>query len=443
EALIEGVKEDLLIVKPSPEIYSMSALYNLFKTQSLSLSQKDRLRLAQWEKETELVSFSDAETERFESSFYHKLNRGSFALLLKNHLERLHVISSGIGHWVFVNQNILTKDTDSANEIVELIKKHRIRLNQLKSVIKSTLDGSIQQINRELRKDIDRYFDVRSGNVIHDIVEFIKNYAIPYPKYEDQIKTSGFSNTLYLIFQEFKQALDSYMAESVNPEIIRFIRNKEEHIHDYLESITDPFDVILRDAMVEYNGMMENLEINPFFEAQKSVDLPNIDSVKAATGLTLPPAVANMRYTAKMKTEATMRFGFYKLFNIFKKLLKKPIHSSNEGEMLALKDTILRMKRETEKSVISHFKDYQENLKFQYIYKLVAALSNSLYESLLDRFEIYTSDLSNLVKQVNTQMIDKEKMNESLKMMARSCKETDKKINSIRKKLETMGPIES
>jgi GTPase SAR1 family protein len=443
KALIEGAKEDLLMIKPSPEIYSMSALYNLFRTLPLSLSQKDRLRLAQWEKETEIVSFSNAETERFETSFYDKLTRGSYTLLLKNHLERLHVISSGIGHWVFVNQNILTKDAVGANEIIEHIKKHRMRMNQIKSVIKSTLNGSIQQINRELRTDIDRYFDARSGNVIHDIVEFIKNYAIPYPQHKERIKTSGFSNTLYLIFQEFKHTIDTFMTETVNPEIIRFVRNKEAQIHNHLMSITDPFDVIVQDAIVEYNGMMSNLGINPFYETPKRIDLPDIGAIKAATGLTLPPAVAHMRYTAKMKTEATMRFGLYRVVNIFKKILKKPIQTNNEGEILALKDGVLYMKRETKKSVLSHFKDYQENMKFQYIYKLVDALSNSLYESLLDRFEIYASDLSNLVEQINNKMIDREQVTESLKMLALSCSETGEKINDIRKKIEAMGYIES
>jgi Glu-tRNA(Gln) amidotransferase subunit E-like FAD-binding protein len=101
------------------------------------------------------------------------------------------------------------------------------------------------------------------------------------------------------------------------------------------------------------------------------------------------------------------------------------------------------MKRETEKSIISHFKDYQENIKFQYTYKLVDALSNSLYESLLDRFEIYTSDLSNLVSQINNKMIDREEMAELLKMMALSCNETDEKINDIREKIESLRPIES
>ncbi|MDH3955436.1 MAG: hypothetical protein OET81_01975, partial [Desulfobacteraceae bacterium] len=338
--------------------------------------------------------------------------------------------------------NILTRNTDSANEIVENVKKHQIRINQIKSVIKSTLDGSIQQIKGELKLEIDRYFDIRSGNVIRDIAEFIKSYSIPYQQYEDDIKTSGFSNTLYMIFQEFKQAFDTFMAETINPEVIRFVRKQEARIHEYLESIAGPFDVMVQDSIDTYNGMMGKLGINRSNENIKKIDLPDIGTIKSITGLTLPSVAAYMRYTAKMKTEATMRLGLYKVVNIFKRLLKKPIQEKNEGEMLALRDGVLRVKSEMEKSVISHFKDYQENIKFQYIYKLVEAESNSLYETLLDRFQVYGADLSSIVDLINNKMIDKEQTSEMMKIMAFNCSEMGKKINGLREKIETIDSVD-
>jgi len=437
-ALIEKVKEELMIITPSPEIYSLSALFNLFKAQNGTLLQKDRLRLEQWEGEKELSAFSDSETTRFEASFYNKLTRGSHGLLLKNHIERLHIMTSGLQHWVSFNQNILTRNTDNANEIVEHVKEHQIRMNQIKSVIKSTLDGSIQQIKRELKLEIDRYFDIQSGNVIRDIAEFIKSYSIVYQQYEDGIKTSGFSNTLYMIFQEFKQSFDTFMAEIINPEVISFVRKQEARIHEHLESIIGPFDIMVQEAIATYNRMMGKLGINHSNEDIKNIELPDISTIKSIAGLTLPPVAAYMRYTAKMKTEATMRLGLYKVINIFKKLLKKPIQGKNEGEILALRDGVLRMKREMEKSVISHFKDYQENIKFQYIYRLVEAESNSLYESLLDRFQVYGADLSSIVDLINNKMIDREQMSEMMKTMAFNCNEIVEKINCLREKIETI-----
>jgi len=435
-ALIEKIKEELSMIKPDPDIFSISALFNLFKVQNMNLSQKDRLRLAQWEKEKELTDFSDLETERFESFFYKKLTMGSYFLLFKNHLERLSMILSGMSHWILVNQNILTRDADSVNEVIEKIKHHQKGMNQIKSMIKNTLDGSIQKMKNELKLDIDRYFDPRSGDLLNDIVEFVRSYKVSYQKYEENLKATGFSNTLYLVFQEFRQAFDTYMAETINPEVIRFVREKETRIKEYLNSIAGPFDVMVQDAIVEYDSMMGNLGINSSRKSLKRIALPDFGSIKDITGLALPPAVASMRYTAKMKTEAVMRLGFYTVVKFLKKLLKKPIQSKNEQEVLALKDGILRMKRETEKSVVYHFKDYQENIKFQYIYKLIEAASNSLYETLTDRFRAYVADLSNIVELINNKLIDKEQASEILKEMEQTSMGIDERINIIREKIE-------
>lgn len=440
DALIEKVNEELEMITPSPEIYSMSALFNLFKARNLNLLQKDRLRLEQWEKEKELTAFSDSETARFKASFYNKLTRGSYALLLKNHLERLNIISSGLEHWVSFNQNILSRNADSANEIVKYVKRHQIKINQIKSVIKSSLDGSVQQIKHELKLEIDRYFDIRSGKIIRDIAEFIKSYTIVYQQYEDDIKTSGFSSTLYTVFQEFKQVFDTFMAETINPEVIRFVRKQEALVYEHLESITGPFDAMVKDAIATYDRMIGNLGIDRSSENIKTIDLPDISTIKSLTGLTIPPVAAYMRYTAKMKTEATMRLGLYKVVRIFKKILKKPIQGKNEEEMLALRDGVLGMKHEMEKSVISHLKDYQENIKFQYIYRLVEAESNSLYESLLDRFQVYGEDLSSLVELINNKMIDREQTLEMMRTMAFNCSEMGEKIHDLRKKIGTIKP---
>ena len=438
-ALVEKVKEELSMIKPDPEIYSISALFNLFKVRNENLSQKDSLRLAQWKKEKELTAFSDRETERFESLFYNKLTRGSNFLILKNHLERLSVILSGMTHWILVNQNIFARDADSANEVIEKIKHNQIRMNKITSMIKNTLDGSIQKIKRELKADVDSYFDLRSGDLLGDIVEFVRSYTVPYQNYEENLKAAGFSNTLYLVFQEFKQALDTYMAETINPEVLRFVREKETRIKEYLDSISSSFDVMVHDAIVEYNKMMGNFGINRSRKNQERIELPDIDSIKGITGLALPPAVASMNFTARIKTEAVIRLGFYTVLKFFKKFLKKPIQSKNEQGVLALKDGVLRVKRETEKSVIFHFKDYQENIKFQYIYKLIEAASNSLYETLIDRFRVYVADLSDIVELINNKQVDKQRASEILKEMEQTSMGIDGRINIIREKIKSIG----
>ncbi|MBW1842511.1 MAG: hypothetical protein JRI75_12085, partial [Deltaproteobacteria bacterium] len=413
-----------------------SALYNLFKTEEDVLSHKDRQRFEQWADEPALKTFLERGTERFSTFFYQKLTRDRNALLLKNHLERLGVIASGVDHWVCVNQDILNRDTTSAGEIIVKMKQHQKKINQIKAMIKSTLDGAVRKVQQELKIEIDRFFDPRSGDVLRDIMDFIRNYSISYNDYLENLESAGFSSTLYLIYQELKQALDKHMAEVINPEIIRFVRQQEGKIKDDMGSIVGPYDTMVQDAIVEYNTAMGDFGFSRFLENREKVKMTDLDYVKGTIGLTLPPLAANMRYSTKIKTEAVVRLGFYAVVNIFKRWFRQPIQNKNEEAVYALKDGVSRMKSETEKSILFLFKNYRENLKFQYIIKLLEAASNSLYDVLLDRFQAYVTDLSKVEGLIGEKRVDKKQVSEMLKDMERATRRANEKINEIREKIE-------
>ena len=434
-ALIEKVKEEVSLIKPNPEIYCFSALYNLFKSMNKKLTSKDKQRLRQWKKDRELTAFMDQETENFESSLNHKLTRERNSLLLKNHLERFGVILSGVDHWASINQDILLRDTSSVNEIITKLKHHQEKMIQIKSMIERTLNGAIQSLKKELTGDVDRFFDVRSGQIVVNIVEFIRNYNVTYSRYEESIIASGFSNTLYSVFQEVKQALDTFMTETINPEIVGFVKSKEARIKEYLESVVSPFDNMIQDAIMEYNDALDNVGIARLMESRQKVELPDMDFIKGAVSLTLPPLAANMRYSAKIRTEAIMRLGFYAAVKMLKKILKKPIQKKNEEEILALKDGVLRMKRETERSIIFLFKDFKENIKFQYLLKIAEAASSRLTEILLDRFQTYVTDFSTIEELIKQEQSEKERTSQILKEMELAAGSINERVDAVREKI--------
>ncbi|MFC1516731.1 dynamin family protein [Thermodesulfobacteriota bacterium] len=436
EALVEKITEEISLIKPNPDIFMFSALYNLFKTEEDVLSRKDRQRFEQWANETALKTVLERGAERFSTFFYDKLTRDRNALLLKNHLERLGVIASGVDHWVCVNQDILNRDTTSASEIIVKIKQHQKKMNQIKAMIKSTLDGAVRKVQQELKVEIDRFFDPRSGDVIRDITEFIRNYSISYNDYLENLDVAGFSSTLYLIYQELKQALDKHVVEVINPEIIRFVRQQEEKIKGDMGSIAGPYDTLVQDAIVEYNTAMGDFGFSRFLGSREKVKVAELDYIKGSIGLTLPPLVANMRYSTKIKTEAVMRLGLYAVVNIFKRLFRKQTQNKNDKAVYALKNGVSRMKSETEKSILFLFINYRENLKFQYIIKLLEAASNSLYDILLDRFQAYVTDLSKVEGLIGESRIDKEHVSEVLNEMERATRRANEMINEIRGKIE-------
>jgi Mg2+ and Co2+ transporter CorA len=131
--------------------------------------------------------------------------------------------------------------------------------------------------------------------------------------------------------------------------------------------------------------------------------------IKELAGLQLPPATAVLRYSAKIKGEAFIRLGFYALFTAFKRLLRKTAFTRRQREVMALKDGMIRLKRDTERSIEANLTDYRENLKFQYLYKLIDAVAENLYETLFERFQAIDKDLAEMVDQIGQKGDDKRK----------------------------------
>ncbi|MBW1994842.1 MAG: dynamin family protein, partial [Deltaproteobacteria bacterium] len=137
--LIAQLREELSSIRPNPEIYTISALYNLFKTHNDNLPVKDQRRFEQWEKETELVEVSDRNTVWFETEFRKKVTQDRTALFFINNIERLGVMISAMTHWTRLQEEIFTRDSNSAAEILHKIQQHRIRMDSIRTMIRSTL----------------------------------------------------------------------------------------------------------------------------------------------------------------------------------------------------------------------------------------------------------------------------------------------------------------
>ncbi|MBN2516764.1 MAG: dynamin family protein [Deltaproteobacteria bacterium] len=411
------IREDITVIKPDADIFTFSSLFDLFRAVGSDISEKDKQRMEQWEKETEIREFSDRERKLFEKEFYERLTRDRFTLLLKNHLERLKVMTSGLQDWVRLNMDLLSKDAADARHIVEKIEYEQKQLHQVKSMIRDTLDGAAQKTKRELETDINRFLDARFGDLVKDIQEFVRSYQVDVRNSEDDLDGMGFSATLYMVFQEFKHALDRYMTETINPRIIQFVRQDERKINDLLTTIAASYDTLVQDTLQRYEETLRNVGVQLSSQSSKSDVSFNMDTIKRMSGLSMPPLITSLQYTTRIRTDAIVRLGFYNFIKVMKKLFKKPIQNDKEGEIFALRDGIKRIKRETERSLVFHLGDYRENLKFQYIFKLVDVASNNLHDILLGRFQIFTSDISEMVELIDKQHEVKEKALEALAVM--------------------------
>ena len=437
KAIIKKVKEEISIIKPDQEIFSFSALYNLFKTINKNMPEKDKLRFTQWKKETGFVDLSDRETEHFNYYFDQMLEQKRYSLLLKNYVEHHGVILSDIMRWTDVVGGVLDRNVSETDEIIKKTKGHQEGMDKIKSMVNHTISGAAPKIKNEIKRDVNRFFDTRSSDVLSDIIGFIRNYKVSYRKYEKNLKISGFLKTLHLAFQEFKQALDTSVVENLTPEVIRFIKKMENKIYDHFESIFQGYETVIDEALIEYDSALVKLKLtNHIRNEHRQIHLPNMDSIKEANRLKMPPVVTFIRYSAKIKTEAVMKLGFLSALSIFKKMIKKPISENNSDEIEALKSGVRRMKRETQKSIISHLNNYKENVKFKYLFKLVDAVSDVLDQELLSGFNSCADELSRLIDGINRNKVDKKRIHEILVDIMQDIPKINAKITGIKKELE-------
>lgn len=437
-ALVRKITDEIALIKPEPDIFAFSSLYNLFEAKDGELAQKDRARLDQWRSETALTQFSNAETARFDMLFHNKIKEERYQLLFKNHVERLKLLASGIENWAGISREIMSGDADAVDETIRNVNRQQQKMKKITSMIRNTLDGGNREVQKELRKDIDSFFSNRSGSVVNAIIEFIRSYALSSDQYEKHLLSSGFTQTLYAVYHEFRQHLNTFMAETINPGIVGFIKDEEDKIITSLKSIAEPFAVMVADAVREFDHIAGRMDMQAPKEAlQSRIDSPDIEAVKGISGLKVNPAAAVMRYSARVKTEAVLRFGFYSVLNLFKKVLKKPARDRKSDAVLALKDGIRRMKREAEESIVFHFKNYRENIKFQYILKLSDAVSKRYYDILTERFETYITELDAFTSLVNQKRIDKTRLFNVLKEIDEDVRNINASIGEVRQKIET------
>lgn len=442
EVLVAKIKEELSIVAFEPQIFVFSALYHLFEFQKSKISLREKDRLEQWAELIDLAEASSKEFKRLESELERKLTVERSALLLQNQLERLNVVQNGMLNWVQLNRNLLKRDADDAESLAQRIEGHQDYMVQVQTIIRGTLDGSVKSIVSELKREIDRFFDRHSGQIFQDIISFIRNHRVNLDKYKIEAINIGFNQSLYLVFQDFKQAVDKYMAEHTNPEIVGFVGRLETQLNDYFQSVIEPFGAMVQDALHQYEEALSHFDFSELHCPWSSDSIPDISSIKQSISLELPPAIATMRYSAHIKTDAIVRFGLFNLLRVARKVFKKQNREKGEEELQALKAGVRRMKRETERSIHAHFMDYRENIKFQYVLKLVDASVSRLYESLTGHFKIYLSDLKELLSLMGDESSGKMQLDKAFEQIEKDLQSSRGDTDSLRQDIELMrgGP---
>jgi hypothetical protein len=438
ERVISKVEEEVNLILSSPRVFAFSALYNLFQSfesegeaGQQALSRRDFLRLEQWREETDMVDFSDQSRERFLKAVIEKVSTHRFALLLESNLERIASIASGTQDWLQISHGLLLKNAEQVREAFAEMDKRRGASEQVTVVIKDTLDGTTRKLKRDLGEDVDRFFDVQYGVIGQQIIDFIDSYNLSVADYEKDLEDSGFLPTLHRIIQALQQAANRFIAESINPRLVEFVSQEEKKVAYVIEQVCGPYSLMIQDAVDRHNRTMEELGIDIRKRPFKTIRPPEVGLVKSDSQLRIPRLASTMRYTARIKTEAILRLGFYNTLKTAKKLFKKPVSEGPHSAIRSLEDSVHRIKKQMEESITDHFIDYKENLKYQYVFKLVDAMSSRLYEALTDRMIALTGNLLDMKSLIEDERLAKGHLAKEFDSMKTSLSAVLEKIRDL------------
>jgi hypothetical protein len=235
-----------------------------------------------------------------------------------------------------------------------------------------------------------------------------------------------------MVFQEFKQALDTFMAETINPQIASFSKEMEKTIQSSLESVARPYRTMASEDISELKEAFSGADIEDNDNGNNEHNILDINTLKRITGLTPPSSTATLQYSAKLRAEAFMRLGFYSTVKFIKKAFKKPLKDEKEEMLSALADGFMLIKRETDKSIIFHFENYRENFKFQYISRLLEAAATHLHQLLMERFQAYDTNIRAMENVVKKKGQEREELISFLESVAEDAALIQIEINTAR-----------
>ncbi len=429
ERLRERVRAELSHLVAEPSLYAFSALYHLFQRLEGRLALKERRLLETWQSDTRLTAGSEREMRRFREDFGRLVEQQSVRLLFQNPIEQLQLAAAALGRWAALAADFLGRNAQEVQAICERLHSRRERFGNLARLMQNALSGALPQLRDELKADVHRFLDPPAGEVMQRILRFIDGYSVSAARFLPAEGAPGFSRALYRLYQEFKQTLDRFLTEEVNPDIVRFVAAEEQKIEEGLTAVVAPYRSWIEEACEDLRRLLEEQGI--------ALDCPGQDptasirSFLQAAHERMPTLSAGIGYPARIRSEALLRLGVYRVLGKVKKTLKKP-GSAEAAEFRAFEKAVFRIKREAREALSAQFIDFRENLKFAHLFRMTDEAARRLTDGLRERLEFYAADFSGLAARLQSLGEEKQGARQNLARLQERCREVVRTLEDLR-----------
>jgi hypothetical protein len=380
--------QDLEFLVPSPELYTFSALLDLFCAMEKKLSQRNRKRLALWQEDTAMAACCKDNATRFYSRLSSLLDNHHHRLLVSNHLERLLHMVMAMDKKAGLYMEMLDMDMNDRAHAKNRFVNIGSSAVRLKSIIEQAIPGAVSGLSREIDTHLEAAFAEDAIHIRQKIRDFVAQARLDTAPYQDRIRELGINKILYLIFQDFKKDLDLFVITRLLPEIKSLVTQEENRIQAYFQWLLDSYQVELLKLppdMIPDDAAMAADMVSKHPACQAVVD---VQAIRKILGLTLPEFTVSPRFSGRIQADAFAGMGAGFAGRLFSTLLRK--HTSFSFAS-GFEVAVRKIKKQTLKGADSQIRHFHTRLKNSYFSPLIQAVTRDFTDKLHERFSLYES----------------------------------------------------
>jgi hypothetical protein len=375
---IQRNESELRALGLGSNVYAFSVLYHLFnQMDERRLSGKDKLRMALWEEDQELIAFSAENEAGFRRDFDNLIDKERYELQINKANAALSGLTRGMKEFLEFRETMVGKSKAEMEESARALRTKQSSIRDTPGVVRNALDGIKVKMNGDIRRDVDQFFDSTFGTPVTTMLSLISSFD---PGVETSETTSGVSRSLVVFYRKLAETLQRHVQEVFNLKLIEFAKKRVAGIREeYLRGIGSYLQVL--DQLFE-NYAREMKAVAPGFSSRSFQSAPTSSSTEWKPKIFNPA----FHFHVKARAEVFLRIGWGKTSEgvrvLARKILKKdPGEQRDRLSKIELSGQGV-IRKCIEEELLAQLSDYRENLKYGFFLKASDMISDELFKEI-------------------------------------------------------------
>ncbi len=412
DTVIEGIKVKLGV---EPRLYTVSALFELFKTleREDKLSDRDRARFNNWQKEPEMIRLLEkrwANLNTFWSDEIapaaNRFKRRFAYRSLGNLLARLHYGVHIAADPLHADQRMLEVFVVEAEKLLPNLEAH--------------LQGVAMKTEKMVRFRCGSFLDPSYGELAKKINLHIQEFkSLWHPGEPDNNQSEPVSYTekvngmVLAIAEEFNQSLNSFLTDYANREIMAEVKDIIGQIQSEFATVMEMHQAVLHNnyLKLQQNGhqgevfhgddasnrsIKKTNNANKQYHVRELIDDPAVDLFSLQVELPV-----SERALAIFQQGWMLWLKKFKAWFVKEVLKREPedLETAREEIFIRWRKKIIQVvKKEAGNLMISEMNRFREHLKFQMLLKYIEKLRETSQKVLGKEVDNFKTDMNKVLE---------------------------------------------